>query len=567
MRLSLFLTSLLAPAMLLFAQQQPDQRRIVPALYNSARRHALLIGNRDYPRQPLLNPVNDATDLGASLTAAGFHVTVMTNLKREAMDEALTNFTATLSPGDAALVYFSGHGLEVQGQNYLLPIDFVAAAEYQVRNRALNANEVLEALKSRGVAVSILILDACRNNPYRAWARASGGGLAALQADGAYIAFAAAPGQVASDNPNQRNGLFTKHLRQALEQPGLSINDVFDQVRERVYRESANGQRPFSTTGLIGRFAFRDAPAAQTLPPPPPPKPEVSEADRLRTELEAARRELAARNTAPPRTEPPAPTAPVRESAPAPAAAAPPPLDMNKRVNPKDGLTYIFIPPGAFSMGCSPNDKECASDEKPPRRITLTKGYWMGETEVTQEAYRRVTNKRPSKFKSVPKAVLRTLTFRRGGDQGAAELPVESVTWNEASDYCSQIGGRLPTEAEWEYAARAGTNAAHYEDVDVDQLAWHIGNSGDSTHPIKTRKPNRYGLYDMLGNVWEWTADYYGALPSAGSDPKGPPRGERRLARGGSWSVIGRSSRVSNRTSFESTYSDGDIGFRCVCEQ
>jgi uncharacterized caspase-like protein len=222
------------------------------------RRFALLMGNKDYPQQPLANPVNDATDLGTALTAAGFRVTVKTNLRREAMDEALAEFAGLLKDGDAALVYFSGHGIEAQNQNYLLPVDFAATAEYQVRNRAMNANEILDALRARGVAVSILILDACRVNPYRPWMRTSGsGGLAALHAESAYIAYAAAPGQIANDSPDERNGLFAKHLKQVLAQPGLSIDDVFNEVRQRVYRESPGGQRPFSTTGLLGRFVFR----------------------------------------------------------------------------------------------------------------------------------------------------------------------------------------------------------------------------------------------------------------------------------------------------------------------
>jgi Tol biopolymer transport system component len=261
-------------ALVAVALMAQEHRTVIPvAGQSTGRRVALVIGNQRYSRQPLANPMNDATDLASALEPAGFQVMVKTNLGKEAMDEALIEFTNQLKPGDTGLFYFSGHAMEISGQNYLLPVDFNAQAEFQVRTRSLNANEVLEGLRSRGVTTSIMILDACRNNPYRGW-RSEGGGLAAIQAEGAYVAFAAAPGQVASDNPGQRNGLFTKHLKEVIAQPGLSIDDVFNEVRQRVYAESSNGQRPYSTTGLIGRFYFR-LPGRETRSEVSPPAPAV----------------------------------------------------------------------------------------------------------------------------------------------------------------------------------------------------------------------------------------------------------------------------------------------------
>jgi formylglycine-generating enzyme required for sulfatase activity len=241
----------------------------------------------------------------------------------------------------------------------------------------------------------------------------------------------------------------------------------------------------------------------------------------------AARQKLAALKPAPP---------------PPPATIAP----GTKKVNPKDGLTYVWIPPGTFQMGCSPGDTGCDGDEKPVHRVTLTKGFWLGQTPVTQQAYERVTGQNPSHFKG-------------------ADLPVETVNWDEAKAYCVAIGGRLPTEAEWEYAARAGSTGARYGNL--DEIAWYSGNSGSQTHEVGRKSPNAFGLFDMLGNVWQWTANWYGDYqPSAQSDPSGAASGWYRALRGGSWYDILRDARVSSRDRGEPGIRNYNIGLRCVGE-
>jgi formylglycine-generating enzyme required for sulfatase activity/tRNA A-37 threonylcarbamoyl transferase component Bud32 len=213
------------------------------------------------------------------------------------------------------------------------------------------------------------------------------------------------------------------------------------------------------------------------------------------------------------------------------------------RVNETDGLKYVWIPAGTFQMGCSAGDAECYDSEKPAHEVTIAKGFWIGETPVTQEAYRRVVGKNPSFFK---------------GDQ----LPVELVNWNEAQSYCQTAGMRLPTEAEWEYAARAGTSGSRYGDL--DQIAWYSGNSGNRTHPVGQKQANKFGLYDILGNVAEWVADTYGEYPARRqTDPKAAG-GKEHVLRGGSWSSVPRLARASVRDGLGPEDRGDSVGLRCV---
>jgi Caspase domain len=221
------------------------------------RRLALVIGNAAYPFAPLRNSLNDARDFAAALKDSGFDVTILENAKLRDTRNALRDFGDRLkAQGGVGLFYYAGHGMQVKGRNYLIPVAAQIEREDEVEFESLDANQVLEKLDSAGNRFNIVILDACRNNPFARAFRSSTQGLAQMDApSGAVVAFATSPGSVASDGAG-RNGLYTQYLIENVQRPGLKIEEVFKQVRASVRRDSNGMQTPWESTSLEGDFYF-----------------------------------------------------------------------------------------------------------------------------------------------------------------------------------------------------------------------------------------------------------------------------------------------------------------------
>lgn len=252
---------IVAAVVALSAAAAPQDRGLLlrPATA-SERRLALVIGNDRYPEAPLRNARNDARAVATALGGLAFDVTLVEDATRSTFAEALSEFSEGLTDEDVVLFYFAGHGLAIDGENYLVPIDFRGDSPATVRLNGVRASEI-QTLFERA-RLSVLILDACRNNPFSGM-RAGGTGLAPMEARGSLIAFATGAGQMASDNEGAANGLFTAELLKVLEEPGLSIREVLFQVRRRVYAESNGRQFPAVYDGLLGDFVIHTAAAPE----------------------------------------------------------------------------------------------------------------------------------------------------------------------------------------------------------------------------------------------------------------------------------------------------------------
>jgi formylglycine-generating enzyme required for sulfatase activity len=234
----------------------------------------------------------------------------------------------------------------------------------------------------------------------------------------------------------------------------------------------------------------------------------------------------------------------------------------------KDTATQIemlLIPQGTFQMGCSASQQNgCDSDENPVHTVTLTNAFYMGRYEVTQAQWQARMGSNPSQFQSASSQVPAAQVPNR---------PVERVSWNTVQGFLTQTGMRLPTEAEWEYAYRAGTTTAFHgytgnlsgtnDDNLLGNIAWYTANSNSQPRPVGGKLANGYGLHDMSGNACEWVNDWAGGYSSSPqTNPTGPASGSDRVVRGGSWNYVPFNHRASDRIGYLPGNGHFDVGFR-----
>jgi uncharacterized caspase-like protein/formylglycine-generating enzyme required for sulfatase activity len=480
------------------------------------KRVALVIGNAAYKDAPLKNPVNDAKDMAATLRRLGFDVIEKTNVSQKDINRAIAQFGEKLRADTVALFFYAGHGMQVRGKNYIIPVDAHITGEATVRAEAVDVDTVMDQLAVS--PMNIVILDACRNNPFERKFRSTGGGLAQMDAPkGSLIAYATAPGKTAADG-DSRNGLYTQELLKHIQTPGLPLEAVFKRVRNGVMAASGDAQTPWEASSLTGDFFFRPA-AGVTVSTAMTPAPidsgamELSFWESIKSSGDAEDFQayldkypsgqfvaLAERRVK---------RKPVKADEPTTGAGTP-------------------AVPGTIIKNCA----DC------PEMVVLPTGIAMGKTEVTQGQWKAIMGNNPSKFINC-------------GDT----CPVEQVSWYDAQAFIQKLNQktgkeyRLPTEAEWEYACYGGNQSEYCGGNDHDAVGWAGSPFSGSTHPAGQKQSNGYGLYDMSGNVWEWTND-------CGSEDCA-----RRVLRGGSWHNT-LAARAVQRISYKPAVRDSNYGFR-----
>jgi len=486
------------------------------AVHGESRR-ALLVINTEYAGLPKLT-MNPAAinDLKASLAAAKFEVREEHDLTQaKVAQEIEPSVLSQLKDGDTFLFYYFGYAIQSGGDNFLVPVDFDPAKSDPVPFRARSLTGFMQLLDEKHVGLKLILIDATNQaNELLSRGIATGPGLALPDlTDIKEIAYLSSTALNAVPVPlnDAERGSFVKQVAALVRKPGTTLVDLLAGAQSQVAAETQK-LNPFYLTQVTKPFRFTD----------PPPAPKV------------------------------VPAKPVDS------------FISKDRVNKIDRQAYVFIPAGKFLMGCAKGDTKCEDHEKPQHEVAITKAFWMGETEVQVEAYQRFVDMATPKRK-MPRAPIE----HKGWSQ--TNLPMAGVTPEEAEAFCKWVGGRLPTEAEWEYAARGGKdneivplNAENARDK--ANFSGKQGNDRfEQVAPVRQFDPNGYQLYDMSGNLWEFTSDYYSKTyfaESSKEDPKGPASGKERVVRGGSWFS---DPTQHLRISFRNKGNGGNIvGFRCV---
>ncbi len=512
------------------------------------KRYALVIGNGNYTElAKLKNPVNDARDIAVSLKGIGFAVDQLLNADLPSMESAVVRLGNRLSeaPGSIGFFFYAGHGVQSNGVNYLIPVDARIAGEAFLKTKALAAQSVLDTLQEARNGLNIVVLDACRDNPF-GWARSGTRGLAVVgvQPPGSIVVYATSAGSTAKDGTG-RNGTFTSELLKHLRTPGLEVKDMFNRACAGVKTATNSVQIPavynqfFDSVYLAGFPA--GASGGQTAGATPVAVPERPDTDVTMVE--------------------------------------------------KTHANMVFVQGGTFTMGSPPNEAE--RDENEVQHKVSVGSFSMAKYETTVGEFRvfaEATGYKTSAEIFGGATVLENdswteksgASWRNPGFSQGNNEPIVCVSWYDAVAFCnwksnqekrrpvysyagkgadfrswpsgwntrihneiqsdwSADGYRLPTEAEWEYAARAsnsGPKDTVYAGSDSgDEVGWHWGNSEKRTHAVGQKKANEIGLYDMSGNAWEWCWDWYDKYSSAAqTSPTGPSSGRFRVLRGGGWS-------------------------------
>lgn len=495
----------------------------------SAERVALVIGNSAYEQgTPLANPKNDAKAVAEALRGLGFEVVYGEDASLEEMEEKLMSFRNKAEGAKAAWFFYAGHGVEVNGVNYLVPVDAAVKEEFQVKHKTLALDQVLGAMNTAGAPLKVVVLDCCRDNPFgRSWARGAVGGLAQVgdTPQGTIIAYAAAPGKTAADGRGA-NSPYTTAMLEALAKPGLDIDQVFKETGRLVLASTGRKQQPWINSSFYDRFVLRPSGGGATPLPVPVPEPMPAASGIAATKSAPFKNSLGMKFV---------------------------PVEITG--GPTDGKRVLF----------SVWETRRMDYEAYAKANSGVDGEW--KTVKGNEALHPVVNVSWEDAKAFCAWLTREeLASGKIGPGDAYRLPSDHE-WScavgigaqeDASESPEEKKNKIETYPwgnAWPPTAEAG-NYSGQEASDDGILVYKIENYTDShemTAPVGSYRENNNGLSDLSGNVWEWCEDWL-------SDEN-----KFRVLRGGSWGDVGEDALSSSfRRGGDTRTRINNIGFRCV---
>ncbi len=487
---------------------------------------ALVIGNSNYARGPLINPVNDATDMAAGLSGYGFEVIRVLDGNKQKMRDAVRQFTEKLGPKTVAILFYAGHGMQINGKNYLVPTDANVKTADDVDDQSVSLDWIMQRIAARKPRFNFVILDACRNNPFER-SFGGGGGLAAVDGPaGSLIAFATGPSKVASDG-GDRNGLYTSHLLRHMNTPNILVEEVFKRVRIGVMEQSGGAQVPWENSSLTEDFVLNDKGGPKTATQSMPISAIPDTAWTASAGLGELKSFLMSR-----------------------------PLDSGR-----DQATLAFAQANAVkplrTEALKLSTKDCDQCPKLTELSTMVGGekLFFGTDLVTVEEYQQCVTAGACRV-AKPSDRATNLAL-------AAYLPVTNISLNDANRYIQWVNTfaktkhyRLPAQDEWLAAFKSGyflpsgrilaatkslCDIGNFYDISgavVSSFPWSPKTCNDgfpSISPVGAFMPSLDGLFDLVGNLWQWTTSC-----QSEADATKPSKCAKVRLVGGSWATAPR---------------------------